>query len=164
MIRGALDDARRRVAPRPAARRIEEHLRTRYGIDVSALTELDLGVFRADRADGAAWVARVFPATRPGSATAGDARILRVLEDHGFPAERVATAEPLSDLDGQAVLVTEFVPGVPRADRAAAIRESGGLRRLGEMLGQLHALPADIVAAAGPGGSRQCRRRPKPGR
>jgi Ser/Thr protein kinase RdoA (MazF antagonist) len=53
---------------------------------------------------GGAWVARVFPAVRTESAVAGDAESLGLLQRHGFPAERVATAEPLSVLDGHTVL------------------------------------------------------------
>lgn len=153
MTSTALDVARRRIAARPARDRIARHLRVRYGIAVSRLAELDLGVYRVDRADGPAWVARVFPAARAESAAAGDAEILRFLQRHGFPSERAATAEPLSVLDDHPVLVTEFVPGVPRAGRAAVIRDCGGLRRLGELLGELHALPAADGAAARPGGA-----------
>jgi Ser/Thr protein kinase RdoA (MazF antagonist) len=153
MTSTALDVARRRIAARPARDRIVWHLQTRYSIAVSGLAELDLGVYRVDRADGPAWVARVFPSVRAGSAAAGDAEILGFLERHGFPSERAATAEPLSVLDGQTVVVTEFVPGVARAGRAAAIRDAGGLRRLGELLGELHALPAADGAPARPGGA-----------
>jgi Ser/Thr protein kinase RdoA (MazF antagonist) len=153
MTSTALDVARRRIAARPADDRIAGHLQARYGIAVSGLTELDLGVYRVDRADGPDWVARVFPAARAESAAAGDAEILQLLQRHGFPSERVATAEPLSALDGRTMLVTEFVPGAARAERVAAIRERGGLRRLGEMLGELHALPAADGAAARAGGA-----------
>lgn len=153
MTSTALDDARRRIAARPAPDRIIAHLRARYGVAGNGLVELDLGVYRVDRADGPPWVARVFPATRGESVAAGDAEILRHLQRHGFPSERVAATEPLSVIDGQAVLVTEFVRGVPRAERAAAIRASGGLRRLGEMLGELHALSPENGAAARPGGA-----------
>lgn len=153
MTSTALDVARRRIAARPARDRIARHLQARYGIAVSGLAELDLGVYQVDRAEGPAWVARVFPAARAESAAAGDAEILGLLQRHGFPSERAAIAEPLSVLDGHTVLVTEFVPGVPRAERAAAIRDGGGLRRLGELLGELHALPAAEGAAARPGGA-----------
>ena len=153
MTSTAVDAARRRIAAGPARDRIAGHLQARYSVAVSGLAELDLGVYRVDRTDGPAWVARVFPAVRAESAAAGDAEILAFLERHGFPAERAATAEPLSVLDGQTVLVTEFVPGVARAGRAAAIRDAGGLRRLGELLGELHALPAADGAPARPGGA-----------
>jgi Ser/Thr protein kinase RdoA (MazF antagonist) len=153
MTSTALDDARRRMAARSAPDRIARHLEERYGIAVRELAELDLGVYRADRPDGPAWVARVFPAARAVSAAAGDAEILALLGQHGYPAERPAAAEPLSVLDGQAVLVTEFVPGVPQAERAAVIRAAGGLARLGELLGVLHALPAPDGPVARAGGA-----------
>jgi Ser/Thr protein kinase RdoA (MazF antagonist) len=149
----ALEVARQRIAARPDRDRIAGHLQARHSIAVSGLTELDLGVYRVDRADGPAWVARVFPAVRDESAAAGDAEILGLLQRHGFPAERAATAEPLSVLDGHSVLVTEFVPGVARGGRAAAIRDLGGLRRLGELMGELHTLSAPDGAAARPGGA-----------
>jgi hypothetical protein len=94
MTSTALDDARRRMAARPAADRIARHLQARYGIAVSGLAELDLGVYRVDRAEGPAWVARVFAAVRAESAAAGDAEILRLLHRHDYPAERAAAAEP----------------------------------------------------------------------
>jgi Ser/Thr protein kinase RdoA (MazF antagonist) len=149
----ALDLARQRIAARPAPDRIAGHLQARHGITVSGLAELDLGVYRVDRAEGPAWVARVFPTVRDESEAAGDAEILGLLERRGFPSERVATAEPLSVLDGHTVLVTEFVPGVARAERSAAIRDGGGLRRLGELLGELHTLPAADGAPVRPGGA-----------
>ena len=153
MTETALTDARRRIAPRPARERIARHLEIAYGIAVRGLSELDLGVYRVNRPDGPDWVARVFPAARPENAAAGDAEILRFLATHDFQSERGASNEPVSVLDGQAVLLTEFVPGAARGDRAAAIRENGGLRRLGEMLGELHSLPPAGGAAARPGGA-----------
>ncbi len=149
----AFDSARRRIAPRPARDDIAQHLQDQYGIVVTAVSEMDLGVYRVDRAAGDSWVARVFPAERPESAVAGDAEILRFLERHDFASERVPAPEPLSVLHGQPVLVTEYVPPVPRHERAATIREHGGLRRLGEILGRLHALPASGGALARPGGA-----------
>jgi Ser/Thr protein kinase RdoA (MazF antagonist) len=46
-------------------------------------------------------------------------------------------------LDGQPVLVTQAVAAVPRAERRAAIKDAGGIRGLGEMMGRLHTLPLD---------------------
>jgi Ser/Thr protein kinase RdoA (MazF antagonist) len=111
---------------------LAEHLAARYDVEVTGLTELDLGVFRVDRADGDPWVARVFPAIRPRSEVEGDADILGRLERAGFPAERCAHAEPVSELAGQGVLVTGFVPGA---------KASGGraFAYLGGLLGRLHA-------------------------
>jgi len=123
--------------------RLELHLAATHGIEVVGMDRLDLGVFRVDRADGAPWVARVFPESRPLEGVRGDAAILRALERAGFPAERCATAEPVSLLDGRAVLVTEFVePGAPlRPGRTTAI--------LGALLGGLHAQPADGIREGG---------------
>jgi Ser/Thr protein kinase RdoA (MazF antagonist) len=148
----ALDQARQRIAARPPAPRILAHLEDHYGISVSGLTRLDLGVYRAERRDGPEWAVRIFPAVRPAAATAGDAEILGFLAEQDFGSERAAAAEPLSVIDGQTMLVTEFVAAGPRSERAAAIRAAGGLRRLGEMLGQLASMPADGGALARPGG------------
>jgi len=139
-VGSALRDARLRIAARPAPDRLAQHLGQRYGLAVTGLTELDLGVYRVDHADRPAWVARVFPPIRPQAAAAGDAQILQLLADHGYGSERVATPDPVSETDGHAVVVTEYVDGVPRSERREAIREVGGLRRLGEMLGELHAM------------------------
>jgi hypothetical protein len=148
---GTLAKARRRIAPRPAKYLIAEHLEACHGIRVRSMTQLDLGVYRVDRHDGPAWVARVFPACRPEAAADGDAAILGALADHGYSTERRAVPDPLSVIDDQAVVVTEYVAAVPQAERRDAIRAAGGLRRLGEMLGELQALPAD-GAFARPGG------------
>ncbi len=151
MTGDALRAARSRIAPRPANDRIAEHLHAHHRITVAGLTELDLGVYRVDRVDGPAWVARVFPAARSHEAVAGDAEILGLLERRGFSAERRAVPGPLSELDGQAILVTEHVDAVPRPERQAAIRANGGLRQLGQMLGELNATVPD-GALARPGG------------
>jgi Ser/Thr protein kinase RdoA (MazF antagonist) len=134
---------------------LRSHLEATYGIAVAGLIELDLGVYRVDRDDGPAWVARHFPASRPSGAAAGDAALLRYLADQDFPAERCATAEPVSTLDGRDVLVTEFVPDVPPGERKEAVRVLGGLRLLGDLLGRLHALPVPTEPGAltRPGGA-----------
>jgi Ser/Thr protein kinase RdoA (MazF antagonist) len=137
--------------PGKPAERLRAHLEARYGIDVTAMTELDIGVWHVVRADGPDWVARWFPARRPAEAVAGDAEILRYVAAHEFPAERCATGEPVSALDGRAVLVTEWAAPVPREQRRDAIRAVGGLGRLGALLGRLHTLPAG--AGDRPGGA-----------
>jgi Ser/Thr protein kinase RdoA (MazF antagonist) len=140
-------------SPMPArpGERLRAHLEARYGIAVDALTELDLGVWRISRADGADWVARWFPARRPAEAVAGDAAILRYLAAQGFPAERCAADEPVSVLDDRSVLVTEWADPVPRPERRDAIRAAGGLGRLGALLGRLNTL--DAPPATRPGGA-----------
>jgi Ser/Thr protein kinase RdoA (MazF antagonist) len=137
---GSLLNARRRIAPRPAKDLIAEHLEACHGIRVRGLTQFDLGVYRVDRRDGPPWVARVFPASRPEEAADADAEILGVLADRGYSAERPAVADPFSVIDDQAVIVTECVAAVPQTERRDAIRAAGGLRRLGEMLGELQAM------------------------
>jgi len=138
--------------PSRPAQRLRSHLETTYSIQVETMTDLDVGVWRVGRADGPDWVARWFPARRPAEAAAGDAEILRHLAAHDFPAERCAVAEPVSVLDGRAVLVTTWAEPVPRQERRAAIRAAGGLGRLGALLGRLHALPPGPGALARPGG------------
>jgi methyltransferase (TIGR00027 family) len=114
--------------------RLAEHLRGTYGIAVTGTRRLDVGVVRVERADGPAWVARIFPAARPLDSTRADAEALRYLESVGYPAERLADSEPVSEHEGQAVLVTEHLDGKPRSTQQL-------LHQLGELLGRLHALP-----------------------
>ena len=121
---------------------LADHLAARHGITLTGLTELDPGVFRVERADGEPWVARVFPAARPLVEVEGDAAILRGLERAGFPAERCATETPVSELDGQGVLVTAFVPGAPASGARA-------FAYLGALLGRLHAHPGDGLRPGG---------------
>jgi Ser/Thr protein kinase RdoA (MazF antagonist) len=61
--------------------------------------------------------------------------VLRLVEDEGLPAERLAAPEPVSTLDGQTVLVTEFVAGT--APRPSYRMLAG----VADVLGRLHALP-----------------------
>jgi Ser/Thr protein kinase RdoA (MazF antagonist) len=140
------------MAARPSPDRLAQHLGERYGLAVTGLTQLDLGVYRVARADGPAWVARVFPPIRPHSAAADDAQILQLLADRGYESERVAVPDPVSETDGHAVVVTEYVDGVPQAERRAVIKEFGGLRRLGGMLGELHAMRDGVGSLSRPGG------------
>jgi Ser/Thr protein kinase RdoA (MazF antagonist) len=139
--------------PSRPAERLRSHLEDRYGIDVVAMTDLDVGVWRVGRADGPDWVARWFPARRPVESAVGDAAILRYVASHEFPAERCAADEPVSTLDGRAVLVTEWAGPVPRRERREAIRGAGGLGRLGALLGRLHRLPPGVGAVTRAGGA-----------
>jgi Ser/Thr protein kinase RdoA (MazF antagonist) len=126
------------------------HLEAAYGVTVTRTRELDLGVHRADLAGPgqASWIARVFPAVRDVGAVSGDAALLRWLAAAGFPAERCASSEPVSVLDGQAVLVTELAPGRALPGKPATFE------RLGRLLGQLHSMPVDgNPAASRPGGA-----------
>jgi Ser/Thr protein kinase RdoA (MazF antagonist) len=134
------------------ATRLRAHLGEVLGSPPTRLTELDLGVFLVEAGGGPDRVARLFPPART-TAAAGEADLLRVLADRGFPAERAAPPEPFSRLGDRGVVLTEFVEPVPRARRRAAIKEAGGLHRLGELLGQLHALPVGPELAGLRGGA-----------
>jgi Ser/Thr protein kinase RdoA (MazF antagonist) len=123
------------------------HLRDRYGVEVTGVSQLDVGVLRVDRSDGPSWVVRVFPSARPLAEVEGDARILRGLERGGFPAERCAVPDPVSVLEGQGVLVTLLVSG-------EWARQSGRtFGVLGELLGRLHASSESMLAGLRPGGA-----------
>jgi Ser/Thr protein kinase RdoA (MazF antagonist) len=138
-----------RMHHEPVPERLLAHLRDRYGIDPVAATKLSVHktyVFRIDRNDGSPWVARAFPPGRPRAGVEGDAAILRFLERQGYPAERLAVDDAVSDFDGSAVLVTRFVEGVRLPDGAAKFAMMGAL------LGRLHALPYDDSVGR-PGGA-----------
>lgn len=134
------DSPAKRTAARRGVPKLAAHLSDAYGIEVTELAQLDLGVYRVGRAGGESWVARLFPALRPRERADEDAHTLWWLAGHDYPAERAAAPEPVSELEGQALLVTEYVPDVPRPERRAAIVAAGGLRALGWLLGRLHTL------------------------
>jgi Ser/Thr protein kinase RdoA (MazF antagonist) len=138
-----------RMHHEPVAEQLLAHLRDRYGIDAVAATQLSVhnnNVFRIDRNDGDSWVARVFPPARPRAGAEGDATILGSLERQGFPAERLAVDDAVSDFDRSAVLVTRFVSSRPFPDPT----EKLGL--LADLLGRLHALPLE-ESVSRPGGA-----------
>jgi Ser/Thr protein kinase RdoA (MazF antagonist) len=143
-----------RTASRRGIPALPAHLSATYGIEVAQIAQLDLGVYHVDRADGPGWVARMFPLSRPRRHADGDADVLRTLATLDYPAERLAADEPVSVLEDQAVLVTEYMTQVPRQERRDAIVAAGGLRALGWLLGRLHSLDgADTGALARPGGA-----------
>jgi Ser/Thr protein kinase RdoA (MazF antagonist) len=137
----------------PLTATLRAHLEAAYGMQVKALTELDAGTFRVDRDDGPSCIARRFPASRPLERVYGDAEILDGLEELGYPAERCADPSPVSVLDGEGVLITAYVPSVPRAQRRAAIGEAGGLRAVGELLARLDSIASPRPAFARDGGA-----------
>jgi Ser/Thr protein kinase RdoA (MazF antagonist) len=144
-----LEGLGRRMDHEPDVDRLLTHLGHRYGIDPMAATRLSVHktyVFRIDRHDGSPWVARAFPPARPRAGVEGDAAILRFLERQGYPAERLAVDDAVSDFDGSAVLVTKFVEGdqLPAGVAKFAM--------MGELLGRLHALPLDDSVCR-PGGA-----------
>lgn len=144
-----LEGVGQRMEHHPDAERLSAHLRDRYGIRPTAMTRLSVHktyVFRVDRAEGSPWVARAFPPARPRAGTDGDALILRFLERQGYPAERVAVEDPVSDFDGSSVLVTRFVAGGQLPDGTTKFA------MMGDLLGRLHALPYDDSVSR-PGGS-----------
>jgi Ser/Thr protein kinase RdoA (MazF antagonist) len=132
---------------------LRAHLVDRYGIHVQAMLTLDQDVILMRRSDGANWIARVFSPIRSLEAVRGDAEILSWLAEIGYPAERCATEQPVSELDGCAVLVTEAVLSARGPDRRKAIKDAGGIRRLGELLAELTTLRVPPGAPSRPGGA-----------
>lgn len=113
------------------------HLSERYGTEITGTSELDGGVYRVDHADGRRpWVARLFPRARPIEAVEGDAEVLTLVAAHGFPAER-CVADPVSEHEGQGVLVTEWVDGVNGRGKGSPDLFGS----LGRLLGELHGIP-----------------------
>lgn len=144
-----LEGLQARMTHEPSPERVLAHFRDRYRIDAVAATKTSVHkswVFRIDRTDGAPWIARAFPPARPRSGAEGDAAILRFLEGHGFPAERLAADDAVTEMDGSTVLVTRFVEHRPFPDA----REKLGM--MGDLLGRLHALPTD-ESVSRPGGA-----------
>jgi hypothetical protein len=91
------------------------HLEETYGVKVTrddAPRALGPGRRAARRPRGRRLVGgtRQGPA-RPVAAVRGDAEILRFLERHDFPAERLAHPEPVSSHDSVSVIVTKLLPG-----------------------------------------------------
>ena len=138
-----------RAYERVGADGLGRHLSERYGVEVAGTSELDGGVYRVDRVDGGRWVARLFPRARPIEAAQGDADVLELVAAHGFPAER-GVPDPVSEHEGQGVLVTEWVEGVN--GRGKDTPDLFG--SLGRLLGELHAIvPPDGHGATRPAGS-----------
>jgi Ser/Thr protein kinase RdoA (MazF antagonist) len=137
----------REVYHRPGADSLPAHLEDRYGVRVTGTAKLTEGVFRVDHDGGPSWVARMMLASRPVARTEEDAEVLRFLQRHDFPAERCAHPSPVTELDGRAVLVTGYLPGKRPPTSPAVWRKLGGL------LGRLHALPAEPGPAQRPAGA-----------
>ena len=144
---------------------LRAHLEDSYGIRVTSMAPFDVdhpATLRIERSDGLPWVARVYAARaqdregRPvriesradlAERVIGDAEILRWLELNNYPAERLAHDEPVTVLEGWAVMVTEYVSGEQPPPSPAT---SG---RLGDLLGRLHALPLEDGAMSREGGA-----------
>ncbi len=143
----AFDSVLERMYERSGVDTLPAHLEKTYGITVTKVSQLDVGVFRVDRADkGTSMVARLFPVARPYGAAEADLAVLRYLAEIGFPAERPFGNGALTSHEGQAVLVTEFINEALKAKRP-----SYPIMRLGAMIGRLHglAVPAGADRPAG---------------
>lgn len=144
-----LEGVEERIFHAPSADRLLSHLRDRYGMDATAAIKISQHndhVFRVDRSSGDPWIARVYPPARPMAGVEGDAAILRFLEQHDYPAERLAVDDAVSDLDGASVLITGFVDSgeLPEGREKMAI--------MGDLLGRLHALEVE-ESVSRPGGA-----------
>ena len=126
---------------------LRKYLEKRYSISITEMTRLDRSVYRIDKRDGESWVVRAFPVDRSVERVQGDAEILRFLEKHGLPAERIADPEPVTSPAGQGVIVTKFVEGKP------AVADELTFFKVGEMLGQLSNLPTESGVIAREAGS-----------
>ena len=155
-----LEDIESRLFHEPVADRLISHLRDHYGIDAIAATHISRHndhVFRIDQRNGDSWIARVFPPARSQASVEGDASILRFLERHNYPSERLAVDDAVSELDGASVLVTGFVAGEPLPDGSEKI----GM--MGDLLGRLHSLvPDDTITRPGGAGGDDPRRAGSP--
>ncbi len=170
--RAALDmgkSAERPTRPfEPAA--LKAHLEARYGIGIRWMAPIDhprtrpRGSWKGHypstlvvaREDGPPWIARIFssPADKV-SRVEGDADILEFLASRDFPAERLAHHEPVTVLDGSAVIVTDFVKGGRPTDEHGRVESPAVLYELANLLGRLHTLPAAGGAVARDGGSEE---------
>lgn len=131
-----------RMYEREAVDTLPGHLEDNFGIVVTKLTQLDVGVFRVDRSDkGTPLVARLFSQARPPALAEGDLAALQYLAEIAYPAERPFGARPLTQHKGQSVLVTEFVTEAPKPKRPPY-----PIVRLGAMIGRLHSLPVPAGA------------------
>ncbi|GLQ54074.1 phosphotransferase enzyme family protein [Devosia nitrariae] len=149
-----LEGLQARMSHQPLGERLVAHIRAQYGIDAVAATKVGVHhdhVFRIDRRDGEPWLARAFSPARPRIGVEGDAAILRFLELHNYPAERLATDEPVSAFDGSTVLVTRFISG-SSLPVAAGHEGSEKFAIMGDLLGRLHTLPFD-ESVSRPGGA-----------
>lgn len=136
---------------------LKGHLEERYGIRIASMEAIDghqPATLRVHREDGPDWVARIFsnPADEV-RAVQGDAEILRFLAAQDFPAERIAHDDPVSVLDGNGLLVTEFVEGGSPFSWTNPQVTPAVQYELAELLGRLHTLPAAGGAMARDGGS-----------
>lgn len=133
-------------------KQLPAHLEATYKVGVKKMAPLEPwgpeGAQRVDLENGESWVARPHGPQRPVEEVHGDAEILRFLEHHDFPAERLADAEPVSRLGPASVIVTKLLPGRNCRDDA----DRATIHGIARMLGQLHTLPAVDGAVSRPAG------------
>jgi Ser/Thr protein kinase RdoA (MazF antagonist) len=150
-----LEGVGERMFHKPIADHLLAHLRDHHRIDATSATPVSQHndhVFRIDRGDGDPWIARVFPPARPKKNVEGDATILRFLERQAYPAERPATEDAVSSLEGSSVLVTKFIDGHLLPSPAVGAEGVEKFTIMGDLLGRLHALPLD-ESVSRPGGA-----------
>ncbi|HET9060372.1 MAG TPA: phosphotransferase [Acidimicrobiales bacterium] len=135
------------VFHRDATASLGEHLSGAYGIAVERVEELDVGTFKVQIKSGSPWVARVFPSTRPEADVQREVDVMHHLDPVGFPVEKFPVARPVSVLEGQPVVVTEFVHGSEMKSGAA------NFGRIGRLLGELHTVQVDEGWQRHPGGA-----------
>jgi Ser/Thr protein kinase RdoA (MazF antagonist) len=123
-----------RMYQREGVDALPAHLAATLGVRAVRLKELDVGVYRVDTGkETPRLVARMFHATRPYAEAEGDLAVLRRLAEVGFPAERPYGDRALTEHQGQAVLITEFVPTAPKAKQLPH-----PIHRLGARIAKLH--------------------------
>ena len=88
----SFDDTRVRMYQREGVDALPTHLADALGVRVTKLRQLDVGVFRVDRAKASPLVARLFSARRDHAAASGDLAVLEQLESCAFPADIAARA------------------------------------------------------------------------
>jgi hypothetical protein len=170
--RAALEQGRSAESlPRPFEHAaLKAHLEAHYGMHITWMAPIDDPASRprgswdghypstllVKRQDGPPWVARIFSSTADRvSRVEGDADILRFLASHDFPAERLAHDKPVTVLDGNGVIVTDFVAGGRPTDAHGRVESPAVLSEIASLLGRLHTLPEAGGAVARDGGSEE---------
>ena len=128
------------------------HLEGAYGVTVERMTPLEPwapdGVQRVDLEGGDSWVMRVHGPARPVAEVHGDADLLRFLEQHDFPAERLARPKAVTTYGSMSVIVTKLLPGTNCRNDGSPSTING----VGRLLGRLHTLPQAAGAVSRPAG------------
>jgi Ser/Thr protein kinase RdoA (MazF antagonist) len=110
-------------------------------------SEKDKAVYQVRRGDGTRCILRAYPPTNNRSSPQALAQILALLEEAQYPAERLNPASDGSAFvcwDGWRLLLTDYIDGSPPN------LELPVLGRLGELLGELHALSTSSLQFALP--------------